>query len=242
MRFAGVSDEEWLRLNVEGAVAGVPDEQLQAHFVGLAGEDAFKDGFRIYQLVRRLYERHAAPLDDSTRVLDFGCGWGRIARFFLRETEELWGIDVSERVIEVCRHTIPRGTFQLTERFGPSVFAEASFDLVYAYSVFSHLSETCHASWIADFARILRPGGVLVATTRPREFVEREVREPKEALAAYDAGEYCYYESHGFPDFGLAAIPESYVRERWSNQLEVVEFIADREVDDQNVAVATRPG
>jgi SAM-dependent methyltransferase len=38
-------------------------------------------------------------------------------------------------------------------------------DLVFSVSVFSHLSGPAAAAWLADLARILRPGGILVATT-----------------------------------------------------------------------------
>jgi SAM-dependent methyltransferase len=266
--FADVPDDVWLWLNTEGRrlcpaladyLPGLPDEDFQASFVGLSGDDALRHAFGVYQFFKRLYETYAGPLDASTRVLDFGCGWGRFARFFLREIDpaHLWGIDVSERAIAVCQQTTRWGTFQTTERFAPSSFGNESLDLIYAYSVFSHLSEPCHESWIADFARILKPGGLLIVSTRPREFIERcaamrsapDLRseahrrasqafsDTDAALAAYDAGRYCFDATQS-PHFGLACIPERYVRERWS--LEILEFIADQEVDEQNMVVARR--
>jgi cyclopropane fatty-acyl-phospholipid synthase-like methyltransferase len=273
--FGGVSDDVWLWLNTEGQrlcpaladyLPGLPDDDFQASFVGLAGDEALKHAFRLYQLFKRLYEAHSGVLDSSAAVLDFGCGWGRIARFFLREVDpsRLWGIDVNEKAVTVCKQTSRWGTYRTTSPFAPSTFPDESFDLIYAYSVFSHLSEPCHASWIMDFARILRPGGIVIVSTWSREFIERcaEMRlepdldsrpEPYQRVAgafsdmdgvleAYDAGRYCFDDVHKVyslsPHFGETCIPEQYVRERWAKHLEIVDFIADREFDEQNLIAA----
>lgn len=46
------------------------------------------------------------------------------------------------------------------------------FDLIYAYSVFSHLSERATLAWMAEFARITRPGGLVAWTTRHATFFD----------------------------------------------------------------------
>jgi ubiquinone/menaquinone biosynthesis C-methylase UbiE len=267
--FAGTPDEVWFWLNTEGRrlcpalavlLPSVPDEGLQSAFVGLSGDAALQHGFDIYRLFKSLYETHSGPLDGSTRVLDFGCGWGRVIRFFLREVdpENLWGIDVSDDAIAACQQTNRWATFATSPRFAPSLLPDRTFDLVYAYSVFSHLSERCHETWIADFERILKPNGLLLVTTRPREFIERcaELRradpaarptwhaaaamfqDVDAALKAYDAGQYCYDTNFRNPDFGHACIPEQYVREKWATHLDIVDFITDRGLDEQNIVVA----
>jgi hypothetical protein len=45
-------------------------------------------------------------------------------------------------------------------------------DLVYAYSVFSHLAEEAHQAWMSEFHRILKTGGLLVVTTQRRAFID----------------------------------------------------------------------
>ena len=66
---------------------------------------------------------------------------------------------------------------------GACPYPDDSFDVVYACSVFSHLPETLHLLWLAEIRRVLRPGGVLVATT----LSESAVRFAAEARAR---GEY----------------------------------------------------
>src|SRR5918999_1441563 len=84
--FGGVSDEAWRWLNLEGRercefldryLPGLTgDPAFEAEFVGRSGREALVEGFRIYGLVKQLYEKHAEPLNASSHVLDFGCGWG----------------------------------------------------------------------------------------------------------------------------------------------------------------------
>jgi predicted RNA methylase len=55
------------------------------------------------------------PLSPETRILDFGCGWGRILRFFLKDVpaKNLIGVDVDPEVIEICKETIREGRFEI---------------------------------------------------------------------------------------------------------------------------------
>ena len=213
---------------------------------------ALTEAFAVYQLVKRQVAAHLhGPL---ARILDFGCGWGRIIRFFLRDVEptNLWGIDCFPQMIELCQATNAWSRFALVQPFPPTTFEPDTFDLVYAYSVFSHLSEDAHLAWLGEFERILRPGGLLVATTRARDFIlmcaalranqdERFwVKGPASSfmdtpgsLERYDRGEFLY-EPVGGGDvlapsfFGETCIPRQYAQQRWSEFFEVLDYIDDR--------------
>src|SRR5207253_7435957 len=50
--------------------------------------------------------------------------------------------------------------------FPPTRYNNGIFDVVYAYSVFSHLSEDSHLAWAGEFARVLKPGGTVILTTQ----------------------------------------------------------------------------
>ncbi len=254
--FGGLDDDAWRWLNFEGRelcpflaryLPALPGEAEQARVTARSGQEALELGFQIYALFRQLYEEEGGPFTKDSRVLDFGCGWGRVTRFFLKNVApgNLMGVDIDERAITAARATNRWCRFDVSTVLPPSSFADASFDLIYAYSVFSHLSEEAHLRWLAEFERVLAPGGVVLLTTLARPFIERSsawagdrqadstadwqraagksIPDTGAALSAYDRGEYCYgaIDDEQNPHFGFACIPEMYARERWGVQFEV---------------------
>lgn len=104
-------------------------------------------------------------------MLDFGCG--RFTRLFIRDVNEagLIGIDPWGKVLQMSRQHMPNVAFVRSQFDPPSVFRDEFFDVVFANSIFSHLSESHDLSWIKGIARMLRPGGLLVATTHSKHFL-----------------------------------------------------------------------
>jgi SAM-dependent methyltransferase len=236
---------------------------MQDQFVGRSGADAVTSGAAAHDLFKRLYEQHAGPLLPHHRVLDFGCGWGRVIRFFLKEIEpdNLYGIDINERAIAACQATNRWCRFLRTAVFPPTDFESDSIELVYAYSVFSHLSEDAHERWLEEFSRIITPGGVIILTTFPRGLLELcakwSVSDPDESfeasrvgrravealgapgrLAAYDRGEFCYGPHDTLEHFGTTCIPEQYVRQVWSKYFRVLDYV--RGADWQDVILCRK--
>jgi SAM-dependent methyltransferase len=105
------------------------------------------------------------------RVLDFGCGAGRLSQALAEHADEVVGVDVSPPMLEVAREldTTGRCTFVLNERQDLGQFEASSFDLVYSELVLQHLPVQVIDSYLAEFVRVLAPGGValLQCTTRP---------------------------------------------------------------------------
>ena len=274
--FGHVADDVWFLLNTAAyrrygflrrLLPGLPDPQIQREFIGSEGDRALREAFRAYQLIRYLCVQCGHPVTRQSAILDFGCGWGRTIRFFLRDAPagQLHGADVMKRAVELSRETNPWCQFSQVPPVPPSSLPSDTFDLIYLYSVFSHLSEEAHDRWLSEFHRILRPDGLLFATTWPRHYLERcelsrqgDVRggtHPGSALAfegtegwlrRYDGGEYCHSAIGGGDSlssdfYGESCIPESYVRRRWSDRFAVRNYV---EADDdwlwQNLIVAQR--
>lgn len=98
--------------------------------------------------------------------LDFGCGCGRIARYLLEgpEIERYAGVDVDAvQVAWAARHL--RGRFEVMRPEPPLRFESSSFDVILAISIFTHFSNAEQLAWLSEIRRILKPGGLLVATT-----------------------------------------------------------------------------
>ena len=221
--FGSVSDDLWLWANTEGyrehqalrdMLPSMPNDSTQLRFTGLKGDATMIRAFSAYTLVKQLTEKYLGEISGLESILDFGCGWGRMARFFLKDLEpsRIWGADCLSGIIDVCKQTNKWSNFRTVDPLPPTTFPDGMFDLIYSYSVFSHLSEDAHLRWLTEFKRILKPGGLLIATTRSRQFVEYcnslsqtsvgEGRPPaiarafpnmEQTLSDYDNGRYCHY-------------------------------------------------
>jgi 2-polyprenyl-3-methyl-5-hydroxy-6-metoxy-1,4-benzoquinol methylase len=113
------------------------------------------------------FDRTRDPGRAYPAWLDFGCGSGRLAHRMIDENPpvvSLHGVDVDEDLVRWAR-THLRGVFETMRPDPPLAFPDARFDVVYATSIFTHYTESEQFAWLAELARVLKPGGVLLATT-----------------------------------------------------------------------------
>jgi SAM-dependent methyltransferase len=119
-----------------------------------------------------MHGRRGGPDAAALRVLDFGCGWGRLLRLLLKDVpaEGLHGVDPWQRSIDLCReHRIPC-PLALSDYIPRSLPFEGPFDLVYAFSVFTHLSESTARTALATLRSAVSGRGLLCLTIRPVEY------------------------------------------------------------------------
>ena len=99
---------------------------------------------------------------DGDRVLDLGCGNGRLRQLFNKKNISYVGLDQSEGLIAQARKKFPEVRFDIGEmRSLP--FADSSFDSVYCVAAFHHLPD--HVSQLAclkEIVRVLSPGGKVI--------------------------------------------------------------------------------
>jgi len=254
----GYSDEEYLELLcraesepvIDGIqMPGFTDSQFQVNTVGSSGVDSLRgEGFAFYKYIKAMAAKHGVTIGESTRILDFGCGWGRMIRFWFKDikSENIFGIDVDSKMVDVCENTLPCGNFSVTAPAPPCEFADGSFDIIFAYSVFSHLSSDMAEKWIVEFKRLLKNGGILVATTRDATFIdvcENFRLNPELATKSdysqmlskcfapagehhdkFKRGEYLFSPTGGGETrdssfYGETMVPEKYVRDIWGKLL-----------------------
>ena len=111
-----------------------------------------------------LAEVGKTPTADD-RVLDFGCGCGRILRWWYDSPASLHGCDYNPKLVEWCAENLPFATMTVNGLKPPTPYEDSLFDVIYAQSVLTHLTPEVQEAWMVEWSRILRPGGVLIATT-----------------------------------------------------------------------------
>jgi SAM-dependent methyltransferase len=98
------------------------------------------------------------------RVLEVGCGWGELAEWLARETgAEVVATDLSPRMVELAR---ARGVDAQLADVQELPFADGEFDVALAAWMLYHVPDLDRA--ISELARVLRPGGRLIAVTNSR--------------------------------------------------------------------------
>ena len=209
---SALSDEEWLSVLLRSIddshaygieLPRVPPAQVQLIFNADSGQSNLRAAFTFYSIVKRYVASCGHTRRRKPRIR-FRLRMGRLIRFFLRDVlgDNLHGLDVDARAIETCEDTMLYGRYRQIQPFAPTDFAADSFDLIFAYSVFSHLPESVHIDWIKEFSRVLKPGGVLVVTTLGRDFIEQCQSLRENGVFAHNR-QRCAAES--FPDTRAAS-------------------------------------
>jgi SAM-dependent methyltransferase len=97
----------------------------------------------------------------APRVLDLGCGDGRVAARLAAAGAEVTGVDPSRVALERARAAHPELTFLAPGADGRLPLEDGSFDAVVCIDVLQHVADTQRL--MSEARRVLRPGGLLAA-------------------------------------------------------------------------------
>jgi SAM-dependent methyltransferase len=150
----------------------LPPPSLRRLVTGWAdSEDWLRSGEVDARLIRELVERHGRGFGEMEALLDFGCGCGRIARWW-RDLEgpRVHGCDYNKELVRWCRQNLPFIDARLNEAKPPLPYDEGQFDLVYAISLLSHLPSEQQREWLDEVRRVLKPDGLLLFTVMGSRF------------------------------------------------------------------------
>ena len=159
---------------------------------------------------------------DGKRVLDFGCGAGRTLRQFLVEARngEFWGADIDAASVAWLERALSPPLHVVHNRADPPLGLEyGTFDLIWALSVFTHLTDSSLA-WLLELHKLLGPDGLLIATYMGRWNGAVFTRE------AWDedrTGMNVLRRDQGWDDGGpVVLMSDWWVSEHWGRAFEIV--------------------
>ncbi len=113
--------------------------------------------------------RYLAELDhlgvtvDRGRALDFGCGVGRLTQALAERFQECDGVDIAAPMIEEARRINRHGErcrYHVNDVVNLKLFGSSRFDFVLSFIVLQHMEPRYAKTYIGEFLRVLRPGGI----------------------------------------------------------------------------------
>lgn len=163
----GVAIRNWRWRHGRSEQLPVPPPGLIWEVVNHADIELFLRGGRERaDAIERAFAQSGFGLDEARRVLDFGCGCGRVIRHWHDRPDTEWhGSDVNQRLVRWCRDNLAFASFEVNALAPPLQYGDGFFDGIYAISVLTHLDEELQQRWLAELRRILHPNGALLVTT-----------------------------------------------------------------------------
>jgi SAM-dependent methyltransferase len=166
-------------------------------------------------------------IENLGTMLDFGCGCGRVLRCWQRlDRTRICGTDHNPKAAAWCRQNLPFVHIQVNRLSPPLDYSDEEFGLVYALSVFTHLTEELQVPWMSELARVVKPGGYLVVSTHGEAYSHRLNDLERRRFAA---GRLVVKNDTSAPGTNYCAAyhPHAYVRDHLVGDLELVDFIPE---------------
>jgi ubiquinone/menaquinone biosynthesis C-methylase UbiE len=149
----------------EGVRLPIPPKETWLGY-GSDAQAYISNGERHVTGMIRALEENGFSIGGAKRILEFGCGTGRMIRHLpeIVLNAELWGVDISAEHIRWCIENLTPAIHFATTTVVPHLpFEDRYFDLIFCGSVFTHI-EDIQESWLLELGRVLRPSGKLYIT------------------------------------------------------------------------------
>jgi SAM-dependent methyltransferase len=210
-------------------------EAVRRQRIGDASEDAFHVAgatayMKMEQTLRRCFGK---GYEGFPRILDWGCGCGRMLRHFVARTKsEITGIEIDHDNLQWCAEHYPSATFREGRLEPPLEIPADSFDLIFGISVFTHLTEEMQHRWLAELRRITKPGGAVLMTVVGdvswfRNRFSLEQMKAWKATGFIDVGSDAILDNHigraGY--YRLVYHDAAYVLRQWKQHFRMVDLI-----------------
>jgi len=206
-------------------------KEVQRQWTGSDGPDLLLQSLLFVKSIEAVFPRVTGrPLHDAT-ILDFGCGWGRLIRLMLwfSDPKNIYGVDAWNKSLEVCDRDRVPGNLARSDTIPDNLpFDDSSFDLIYAFSVFTHLSERPMMAAQRAIRAKIKSDGIFVITVRPPEYwgddpVSSDPQKYQDVLRSHKERGFAYVPHQDLPKidgevmYGDTSITLDYIRANWKS-------------------------
>jgi SAM-dependent methyltransferase len=232
------------------AALPIPPDDIRYRIVSQAlGEyDYLRVGIEARRSIEEALAVAGTRVDELDSVLDWGVGCSRIMRQWapLFGQISFTGTDIDQRMIDWDIANIPGPHFAVNGAEPPLPCGDEEFDLVYGASVFTHLDEPMQQRWLAELARVLRPGGVLLLSTHGPNVFELNRHTFSDAeVAAFRVDGFVYIRNiidGVLPDWYQTSFQTGdHVRRTFAQHVDVIDHVPKGMTGFQDLAICRKP-
>lgn len=182
--------------NLKAFFPTMASDEIQDKWTGAHGESLLQVSLAFIKTLSFGYATLTGKNIENAKILDYGCGWGRLIRLLYKLTpiDNIYGVDAWDKSIQLCGEQGVKGNLAISQYVPRSLPFEDEFDLIFAFSVFTHLSNKTARVVLETLRNYISKDGLLVITIRPREYwnIHRNGTYASEMMKIHDETGYAF--------------------------------------------------
>lgn len=211
----------------------MPEDNRITRVIGSPNSESYKMGGATlkYRIDLYLQQRFGRSLDKADRILDWGCGSGRLTRYLLDSSRSVVGVDIDADNVKWCKDNLGGGRFEPVPLRPRTQLESGAFDVIIGCSVFTHLEEGVQFEWLEELSRITKKGGlVLVSVLGPSQMAL--YRLPEDQCELIEKMGFVDQKSNpqldGYVDdeyYRDVAQSRDYIFQKWGQYFNIIEIV-----------------
>jgi len=227
-----------------------PDDIRQDSTGSFSFHEHVLDATWFWRTVRDRFTRLTGKPIKQARVVDYGGGWGRVARFANKDVpaEQFYVLEpnpIFRKIYEECQ--LPGHLVEI-DWLSTNNNGIDNIDLIFSYSIITHSSDRLTRNIVDRWAEMTSKGSVVAFTVRPGCYLletggDMSVftgYEDDDLIKNYQDGNLIYRSYQGIEDWGVTVAPEKYLNTIFSDRFCIVDRAFQPQTMNQMILFAER--